>query len=128
MRTKLKILPVDKENIHFDRVHRITSRHSQSNGRSLQPRPIIVRLMDFQDKVFIKTYIKNLPRGTGFGVSNDFPKEVDEVRKVLYLILKAAKHDKKAAYFNVEKLIINGALYHGEETSQFPFYGCLMDN
>ena len=84
--------------------------------------------MDFQDKVFIKTYIKNLPRGTGFGVSNDFPKEVDEVRKVLYLILKAAKHDKKAAYFNVEKLIINGALYHGEETSQFPFYGCLMDN
>ena len=35
MRTKLKILPVDEENIHFDRVHRITSRRSQSNGRSL---------------------------------------------------------------------------------------------
>ena len=50
MRTKLKILPVDEKNIHFDRVHRITSRHSQSNGRSLKPRPIIVRLTDFQDK------------------------------------------------------------------------------
>lgn len=128
MRTKLKILPVDEENIHFDRVHRITSRRSQSNGRSLQPRPIIVRLTDFQDKFFIKSYIKNLPRGTGFGVSDDFPKEVDEVRKVLYPILKAAKRDKKTAYFNVEKLIINGALYRGEETSQFPFYGRLMDN
>ena len=33
MRTKLKILPVDEKNIHFDRVHRITSRRSQSNGR-----------------------------------------------------------------------------------------------
>ena len=128
MRTKLKILPVDEENIHFDRVHRITSRRSQSNGRSLQPRPIIVRLTDFQDKFFIKSYIKNLPRGTGFGISDDFPKEVDEVRKVLYPILKAAKRDKKTAYFNVEKLIINGALYRGEETSQFPFYGRLMDN
>ena len=55
MRTKLKILPVDEENISFDRVHRITSRRSQSHGRSLRPRPIIVRLTDFQDKFFIKS-------------------------------------------------------------------------
>ena len=123
MRTKLKILPVDEENIHFDRVHRITLRRSQSNGRSLQPRPIIVRLTEFQDKFFIKSFIKkNLPRGTGFGISDDFPKEVDEVRKML------RKRQKKAAYFNVEKLIIDGALYRGEETSQFSFYGLLMDN
>ena len=60
-----EFIPVDKENIHFDRVHRITSRRSQSNGRSLQPRPIIVRPMEFQDKFFIKSFIKNLPRGTG---------------------------------------------------------------
>lgn len=51
MRTKLKILPVDEESIHFDRVHGITSRRSRSNGRSLQPRPIIVRLTDFQDNL-----------------------------------------------------------------------------
>ena len=127
-RTKLKILPVNERNIHFDRVHRITSRRSQSNGRGLKPRPIIVRLTDFHDKFFIKSYIKNLPRGTGFGVSDDFPKEVDEVRKVLYPILKAAKREKKAAYFNVGKLIIDGALYRGEETSQFSFCGRLMDN
>ena len=50
MRTKLKILPVDEKNIHFYRVHRITSRHSQSNGRSLKPRPIIVRLTDFHQQ------------------------------------------------------------------------------
>ena len=93
MRTKLKILPVDEKNIHFDRVHRITSRHSQSNGRSLKPGPIIVRLTDFQDNFFIKSFMKNLPRGTGFELSDDFPKEVDEVRKLLYPILKAAKRE-----------------------------------
>ena len=49
---------------------------------------------------------------------------------MLYPILKAAKRDKKAAYFNVKKLIINSALYSGEKKSQFSFYGRLifMDN
>lgn len=96
MRKKLKITPVAEENIHFDRVHRITSHRSQSNGRSPKPRPIIVRLANFQDKLFIKSFIKNLPGGTGFGISNDFPKEVDEVRKLLYPLLTVAKREKRA--------------------------------
>ena len=127
MRTNLKIPPADEEQICFERVHRISTR-SQSSDRNPKPRPIIVKLTDFQDKVFIKSFIKNLPRGTGFGISDDFPKEVNEIRKKLYPILKAAKREKKAAYLNVEKLVIDGALYRGEETSQFPFYGRLMDN
>ena len=47
---------------------------------------------------------------------------------MLYPILTAAKREKKAACFNIERLIIDGALYRGEETSQFSFYGRLMDN
>ena len=127
MRTKLKIPPADEEQICFDRVRRISTR-SQSSDRNPKPRPIIVKLTDFQDKVFIKSFIKNLPRGTGFGISDDFPKEVDEIRKKLYPILKAAKREKKAADLNVQKLVIDGALYRDEETSQCPFYGRLMDN
>lgn len=49
---------------------------------------------------------------------NDFPKEVDKVRKVLYPIIKVAKREK-AAYFNVAKLIINRALYCGKEHLNF---------
>ena len=45
-------------------------------------------------------------------------KWASEVRKSLYPILKTAKREKKAAYFKVERLIIKGALYLGEETSQ----------
>lgn len=47
---------------------------------------------------------------------------------MLYPILKTAKRKKKATYVNVKKLIIHGALYNGKETSQFSFYGRLMDN
>jgi len=38
-------------------------------------------------------------------------------------MLKATKREKKAAYFNVEKLIIDGIVYRGEETSLWTFNG-----
>ena len=56
--------------------------NDNNNNNYLKDIIIIVRLTDFQDKFFIKSFIKNLPRGTGFGISDYFPKEVDEVRKL----------------------------------------------
>ena len=107
----------------FDSVHRIPTR--SRDGRNSEPRPIIVKLSVFQDKNFIKSFIKNLPKGSNIRISDDFLKEVDEIRKKLYPVLKAAKREKKEAYFNVEKLLINGSLYRGPETFLFPFYGQL---
>ena len=106
MRTKLKIPPEDVKEIHFDRDHRIST-HTR-DGRNSGPRPIIVKLSTYPDKNFIKSFIKNLPKGSNIGISDDFPKEVDEMRKKLYPVLKAAKREKKEAYFKVEKLLING--------------------
>ena len=123
MCTKLKIPPKDVEEIIFDRVHRIST-HTRDGRNS---RPIIVKLSAYQDKNFIKSFIKNLPKGTHIGISDDFPKEVDEIRRKLYPVLKAAKREKKEAYFKVEKLLINGSLYRGPETALFPLYGCLMN-
>ena len=79
MRTKLKIPPEDVKEIHFDRVHRIST-HTR-NGRNSGPRPINVKLSTYQDKNFIKSFIKNLPKGSNIGIVDDFPKEVDEMRK-----------------------------------------------
>ena len=53
----------------------------------------------------IKSHMKHLPRGKRFGVADDFLKEVDEIRKELYSVLKQAQRDHKMALFNVEKLI-----------------------
>ena len=47
---------------------------------------------NYQDKNFIKSFIKNMPKGNNIGISDDCPKEVDEMRKKLYPVLKAAKH------------------------------------
>ena len=59
---------------------------------------------------------------------DDFPKGVDEVRKVLQPVLKKARQERKLAFFNVEKLIIDGKIDHGPETKRFPFYGRLMES
>ena len=97
IRTRLKIPPKDVKEIHFDRVHRI-SMHTR-NGRNSGPHPIIVKLSTYQDTNFIKWFIKNLPKGSNTGISDDFLKDVDEMRKKLYPVPKVAKREKKEAYF-----------------------------
>ena len=54
-------------------------------------------------------------------------KEVDEIRKELYPVLNQAKREHKMAFFNVEKLIIDKAVYRGPETKKFTSYGRIMD-
>ena len=49
------------------------------------------------------------------------------MRKKLYPVLKAAKQEKRTAFFKVERLIIDGSLYRGPETIALPLYGHLMD-
>lgn len=122
LRTDLKISKEDEESIQFDRVHRISARRVSCGTPNSKPRPIIVKLSSFHDKVFIKSFIKNLTKGRNLGISDDFPKEVEKMRKKLYPVLKAAKQEKHTAFFKVERLIINGSLYRGQETSAFLFY------
>ena len=49
------------------------------------------------------------------------------MRKKLYSVLKAAKQEKRTAFFKVERLIIDGLLYHGPEAIAFLLYGHLTD-
>lgn len=67
----------------------------------------------YQDKEFINCHIKDIRKGAKYGVADDFPREVDEIRKDLQPVLRKARREQKTAFFNVEKLLINGALYRG---------------
>ena len=98
------------DDVKFERVHRIPTRVREEKINQ-HPRPIIAKVSFFKDKQQIKSHIKHLPRGKRFGVADDFPNEVDEIRKELYPVLKQAKRDHKTAFFNVEKLIIDKAVY-----------------
>lgn len=81
MREKMNIPEEDVEGLHFERVHRIPTR--QDIARSSKPRPIIAKFSYYKDKEYMWSFVKNL-KGSGIGISNDFPKEIDEIHQKLY--------------------------------------------
>ena len=126
MRDKLKIPEKDIEEIRFEHVHRIPARKNTSHGQDVKPRPIIAKFSFFQDKEYVWSFVKNL-KNTNIPIGNDYPREIDVIQKTLYPILKKAKQKKQTAYFKVDKLIINGQIYRGEQTINLPYYGLIMD-
>ena len=58
---EMKISSEDLEGIQFERVHRLPKRPNKDKKQA--PRPIIAKMTFFQDKEFIKSHIKNLPKG-----------------------------------------------------------------
>ena len=93
-----------------------------------KPRPIIAKVSYFKDNEFVKAHIKIPRKGARIGVADDFPKELDEARKEEQQVFKKARQERKLAFFNVEKLIIDSKIYNGPETKRFPFYGQLMES
>lgn len=123
---KMNISKEDVDEIRFERVHRLPTRNNSNRGPA-KPRPIIAKFSFYQDKQFVWSSVKNL-KDTGIGLSNDFPKEIDDIHAKLYPVLKKAKRAKQQAFFKVDKLIVNGQVYRGEETENLPYYGLIMSS
>ena len=67
------------------------------------------------------SFVKNL-KGSGIGIANTFLKEIDEIHQKLYTVLKEAKRTGQKASFKVDKLIISGQVYRGEEVENLVHY------
>ena len=81
----MKIRREHVSKIQLERVHRIPTRPVAD--KKPYPRPITAKVSLYQDKEFIKSQIKNLRKGAKCGVADDFPLEVDEIRKDLQPVL-----------------------------------------
>jgi hypothetical protein len=53
-------------------------------------------------------------KGTNIGVSEQFPEEIESVRKALYPELKKAKTEGKRAKLVTDKLIIEGQIFNNK--------------
>jgi len=67
-------------------------------------------------------------KGTGIGISHDYPKEIDVIHEKLYPALKKAKQGNQSAFFKMNKLIINGQVYRGAEIENLPYYELIMNS
>ncbi|KAF7641318.1 hypothetical protein LDENG_00285300 [Lucifuga dentata] len=81
MISKLKLPPDTVDSITFHRVHRL------GGPKSKRPQPIIAKLEHYKHKNIIKSKAREL-KGSNFGINDQFPKEINDRRKILYLIMK----------------------------------------
>jgi len=103
MQEKMNIPEEDVVGFHFEQVHRIPTR--QDMARSSKPRSIIAKFSFYKDKEYMWSFVKNL-KGSGIGIPNNFPKEINEIHQKLYPDLKEANKTGQKASFKVDKLII----------------------
>lgn len=114
MKTQLKIPPETLRNITFHRVHRFGKSTNASH------RPIVAKFEHFQDKLLVKSKGKEL-KGTKFGLNEQFPKEINERRKVLYPIMKEHRIKNIRTSLVVDKLYINGQLFRDSRVTPWLF-------
>ena len=94
-------LDIDTSKIEIERSHRFGKfKHDKQ-------RPIVSRFLRFKDKEAIKKNSFKL-KGTNFGVSDQYPKEVNEKRTMLRTIEKEEKSKGTPTFLHIDKLFTPG--------------------
>ena len=86
----------------IERAHRGSK--SASKARKDVPRTVVLKLLNFQDKVKIMKNCKKL-RNTGIYINEDFCKETNELRKKLWEDVKRLRQDGKYAVIQYNKIV-----------------------
>ena len=101
---KLNMDEEEASDISIERAHRLGKRKEDKQ------RPIIVKFSFHKDKERILSNAFKLA-GTGFGISQDFPQEIVNIRKGLIKVMKDAKKEGREAKLSYDKLYIDGQRY-----------------
>ena len=96
------------DDIPFDRVHRL----GKYDKDQTYPRAIIAKFHRFRDREKVRLAAPEALKGTDFGVREQFPIEIENKRKALYPVMKAARVNKNNKVRLVrDKLFINNVQY-----------------
>lgn len=90
------------EEPQFQRVHRMGEK---VQGRH---RPIIAKFVLFKEREKVRKAAPSKLAGKPFGINEQFPKEINDRRKLLYPHYKHAKRLEKKAVMIADKLFVNG--------------------
>ena len=99
--SEMKVPNTMMSQLQFDRIHHMGTRQPGKN------RPIIAKCASTRTKELIFKHTKNL-RGTGFGVSEQQPPEINERRAFLMPKFREAKSARMPTKWSMDKLIVNG--------------------
>ena len=108
-------------NPKLERIHRLGRPRIPIEGRKTRPRPIIVRFSYFQDREKIWSAPKYMLRGSGIFINEDFPPEVQTIRRKLQPV--AAECRRKGYVFTKvvgDKLKFQNSMYQINELNKMP--------
>ncbi|CAC5387095.1 PXDN [Mytilus coruscus] len=87
-------------------------------GASQTAQPRFVEAENFKEPEFVRKVASEF-RGTGFGISEQFPKEINDRRKTLWPFLQEERRQRKRAFFRRDRLFIDGVeFFPPEKTDQ----------
>ncbi|KAK3107646.1 hypothetical protein FSP39_019153 [Pinctada imbricata] len=109
MERNLKI-PGAKDGVKIERAHRIGKRRRGGH------RPIVAKFHSFQDREKVRSASKQL-EGTDYGIGQQFPKAVQERRRILIDVMKRERARGKTCTLTVDRLYVNNELYAGPEVT-----------
>ena len=112
-KTKLNLENV--EDMKIVRCHRLGVRRRNAK----QPRTVIIKFHWFGDRTAVWQARKNL-KGSNIFIKEDFPKEIEDKRRILRPVLQKALSSGKEAFLNVDTLIIDKMRYTVNDLSKLP--------
>ena len=105
MEQNLHMEEKETNEISIERAHRLGKVREDN-----KPRPIIVKFSFHKDKERILAKGRTLA-GTNFGLSQDFPREIVDIRKELIKVMKDARKNGQDTKLVYDKLYIDGRRY-----------------
>lgn len=115
MLSALKLSKETVNNITFHRVHRLGT-NNKKNADTKRPRPIVAKFEHYKQKELVKSKGKEL-RGTSFGLNDQYPRVIQDRRRILIPIMKQFRQNGRKAVLTVDRLYVDGQLYRNETTS-----------
>ena len=97
----------------YDRAHRFGKEYVErypDGSVKFMTKPIVCRFRNFKEREFVRKAAREL-RDTHFGISEQFPKEVNDKRKELWPHFQEARRQRKKAFFKRDRLFIDGVEY-----------------
>ena len=110
-------MSLDMSNIHIVRCHRLAK-----GAKKTGPRDVIVRFSTHNGKTTVLYSAHKLKgRNKPLYINEQFPKEIEQKRRILRPILKQGKELNKKCSLIVDKLFIEGKPYTVNNISEIPF-------
>ena len=105
-----KIIILCDQTLHIENAGNIKIERAHRMGRYTagRTRPIVVKFNHYPDKVRVKQSAYTAKRDTNYRVSEQFPKEIQERRRILYPEMRKAQAEKRRVVMSYDKLYVDG--------------------